>query len=111
MRGAVHFSAGGSDHVLRFTTNRICALEESTGRRIQAFAEAIGDEATFTVGDLRTLLAFGCDISRDLAGDLVDDLSIQVAAELVGRALSLAFGAPEDATTGKPVGKRTAAAK
>jgi hypothetical protein len=115
MRGEVRFSAAGGARALRFTTNRICALEDNTGRRIQDFAAAVSDEATFSVRDLRTLLAFGCDVSEAVAGDIIDDLSIRGVADLVGRALALAFDGveqPEAAAAAVDArGKRAAAAK
>lgn len=112
MRGEVRFSAGGADHVLRYTTNRICAMEAGTGRRIQDMAGAVGDDASFSVSVLRTLLAYGLDVSESVAGDLMDDLGLDLAGQLVGRALSLAFaGVDPVAQDGVPAGKLAAAAK
>ena len=43
MRGRVSFTAGGKEHGLQFTTNRLCSLEEQSGRSTVDFAVALTD--------------------------------------------------------------------
>lgn len=95
MRGRVYFSAIGKDRELRFTCNRLVALEEQTGLGINEIAASMQGAPRIT--DLRRLFAVGCGVSPDEAGDIIDDIGAQRAGELIGEAFSAAFGAGDDA--------------
>jgi len=112
MRGRVTHEAGGRQIALRFTTNRLCALEESTGRSVMDWARAMESASGLSMSDLRVLVQHAYDgeaaLTREQAGDLLDDLGLIVAGELVGRALQLAFtggaeaGPDKAGAAGKP---------
>ena len=42
MRGKVRFTVGEAEHVLHFTINRLCDLEDETGESVMHYAEALG---------------------------------------------------------------------
>ena len=91
MRGGVGFHALGVDYVLRFSTNALCLLEEAAGRGIAEIAAAMGED--MKVSDLRLMLRSGTTpgLSLDQAGDVIDDLGIDVVGGLVNRAMVAAF--------------------
>ena len=112
MRGGVKFTVGGGAHVLRYTANRICDLETSSGRRIQDWAEELSDDSRSSVASMRTLFAAGLDVDEATAGDIMDDLGLVAVGELIGRALSVAFSGVDPADAGPATaGKRKAAAR
>ena len=109
MRGRVTFTAGGQEHCLRFTTNRLCDLEDATGRSVLAFAEALGQTGGISVKDLRLLMTAGLEghLTQDAVGDLIDEVGIKPAVALIVAAFSAAFavagaaqGAPGKAQAG-----------
>lgn len=90
IRGRVHFTAGGRDHDLRFTTNALCQVEEKAGRGFGQIAADLG--ASVRIADLRLLFWAGAALkSLDEAGDVIDELGITRAVELMGAAIDAAF--------------------
>ena len=97
MRGVVPFRALGRDLELRFTTNALCRVEAVSGRGFSELAAELG--GNFRITDLRILFAAGADITELAeAGDAIDELGLQVAGELVGKAIMAAF--PEASAEG-----------
>lgn len=94
MRGRVHFMALDKERAMRFTTNRLVALEEQTGRSINEIAASMQGAPSIT--DLRRLFAIGCGVSPDEAGDIIDDIGAQRAGELIGEAFTAAFCGGDD---------------
>jgi Phage tail tube protein, GTA-gp10 len=93
MRGQVTFTAGGVERALQFTTNRLCQLEEDTGKGVLVFAEALGTPGGVSIKDLRLLMRAGMDGAPTLAevGDVIDEIGIQAAIVLIGKAFNAAF--------------------
>ena len=90
MRGRVHFNAGGRDLELRFTTNALCRIEEKTGKAFGEIAAALAGNVR--ISDLRVLFWAGVDLpTLDEAGNIIDDLGMARAVELLGEAITAAF--------------------
>lgn len=101
MRGEVRFKAGEVEHSLRYTTNRLCALEGETGRSVMAFAEALSKPGAVSLSDVRLLLRAGLDCSDVQAGDIIDEIGLQGAVEVIGKGFAAAFDIDDK---GKPTG-------
>jgi hypothetical protein len=110
---AVPFEAGGKDYKLRYTTNRLVALEAATGKEIIDWVASFapdGDKPkmpSFT--DMRTLFHAGIwpQVGIEDAGDLIDDIGLEKVGTLIGEAFSAAFehsaqGAAGDAQNPRP---------
>ena len=120
MRGKVTFEAGGKEHVLRFTTNRLCDLEEQSGRKVMDFAEALGKPGGLSFVDVRLLMKIGLGVgavnhdvlgspsAKETVGDLIDEIGLNGAVNLIARAFAEAFGAGDEVGAG--AGKTTAGA-
>lgn len=93
----IEFEAMGKTRALRFTTNRIVQLEEKAGRGIGAIAGGMGDGK---IGDVRLMIACGMGVKPDDAGDIIDDIGLQRAVELLGQALQAAFPDADQSDTG-----------
>lgn len=99
MRGKVSFKAGGEEHVLHFTTNRLCELEERTGKSVMKYAAMLESPGTITLSDLRQLMEVGSGCPQERAGDLIDAIGLQKAVEIIMRALTAAFGIADEGRT------------
>lgn len=91
MRG-VDFEADGKVWTLRYGINALCALEGLTGRKaMDVLAGLDGD--SMQMADFRTVFQAGITekISGDAAGDIIDAIGIPMAADLLGKAVKLAF--------------------
>lgn len=108
MRGRVAFSTEGGDYALRFTTNRLCDLEETSGRSVLEFAEALGTPGGVTFTDIRLLMRVGleAEMNDEGVGNLIDEVGFKTAIELIAKAFASAFSVDE----AKPSGKAKAAA-
>jgi hypothetical protein len=91
MRG-VTLEARGRSHTLRLSTNAICRAETEADMAIGEIAAALLRGPRSRIGYLRLLVWAGIGgITKDEAGDIIDDIGIAAAGELVGRALKQAF--------------------
>jgi len=113
---AVPFEAGGKDYKLRYTTNRLVALEAATGKDIMAWAESFapnGDKPkvpSFT--DMRTLFHAGLwpQVGAEDAGDLMDAIGLEKVGTLIGEAFMAAFEISAQGAAGDAQNPRPAAA-
>lgn len=105
MRGRVTFTAAGQEHALRFTTNRLCQLEEDTGENVIVHVKRMEDADNVSFLQIRQMFRAGLEGEHSLqeAGDIIDAIGTQGALVLLGRAFGAAFesGAPEK-SGGKP---------
>ena len=103
----VNFTAGGNAYSIKISTNAICRIEEITGKSLTEIIAAF-DEGLVSVGMIRAIFAASVlpRVSEDAAGDMIDDLTLARAGELIGQAFQSAF--PESDGTANPP-KATAA--
>jgi hypothetical protein len=96
-RGEVGFEAGGRRHVLRMGMNAICTLEAELGLSIVEIAEKLRTSRQMLL--LRTVFraALAEGASDDEAGELIDEVTINRAVELLGEAFQLSFPPGDDA--------------
>jgi hypothetical protein len=108
MRGEVRFTAQDREFVLRYTTNALCRLEEESGESVMQLANDLGGGA-ISVAKVRLMFWAGLVPTVDVAdaGDIMDDIGMARAAELVGKAFEAAFPSEDGASSGK---KKTGAA-
>lgn len=100
MRGGVDFEAHGKTQTLRFTTNRLVALEDKAGRTIQQVAASMQGGAV-SFADLRLMMQVGTGMpSAESAGDMIDEIGLARAVELIGAALTAAFGQADQSAEG-----------
>ncbi len=95
-RGEVAFEAQGSEWVLRFSTNALCALEAATGMGATAVANAFQDEGGKQITMLRQLFRCGLSgkhpgVDLEAAGEILDDIGFARAGEIISEAFALAF--------------------
>ena len=99
-RGAVPFEVDGKAYSLRYTALGIASISSELGDRAPGlFRDMIGGESDPFAAIRATLTFFKYglrhqikDISDEQAGDLIDALTIPVAAGLIGRAWMAAQG-------------------
>lgn len=96
-RGNVTFSAGGKDYALRFGANQMAEAEDALGLPFGQIVERLqGDGKSARLGDLRALFAVAVGVKPEVAGDLMDAITIAEAGRLLGDAIRLAFPDAED---------------
>ena len=98
MRGAVAFTVNGEERIIRFSTNAMCRYQDAAGETLMQAVDAL-QKAPDDMRRLRALFLAGVPgiKSEDEAGDLMDDLGLMEASQLIGRAFEAAFPAPEKA--------------
>ncbi len=105
MRKGVTFDVNGVRHEMRFGVSALCELEARFGVAMADIGARLGVEKPH-LSDLRTAFAAGLGVSDDEASDIMDGVGLVRAGQLIGEALTLAFGADakpaEDAAAGKP---------
>lgn len=110
LRGAVKFTAGGEDYALRFTTNAMVSYQEEFAETVVAAAEGLS-EGGLDLRRVRGLLNAGMDPEPGLkrAGEIIDQLGMIAAAELVAKAIEAAFPKVEGSAEGneKKASKKT----
>lgn len=107
MRGKVTFEAAGKEYALRFTTNRLCQLEQDSGQTVLALCAKLEEPENVKFGDLRMIFRAGLDGTHtlDQAGDILDEIGLQRGLMLAAQAMSAAFDIDTDggeASGGKP---------
>lgn len=104
MRGRVILVAGDQQVELRFTTNRLCWLEEVTGKPVAEVMQALSG-GSVRMSDLRLLTCAAAGMTDEAAaGDLIDEAGMEAVATALAKAVEAAFPAAD------PAAKKTAAA-
>lgn len=101
MRGRVTFEVKGEERALRFTTNAVCNLEEAANMGIAEIGAEL-ESGRVRLGLLRLLLWAGStkSLTVEEAGDLIDEIGVMGAVEIIGRAFGAAFPDAEEADAG-----------
>ena len=104
-RGAVEFSAGGKMRVLRLAANEICGLEQRFDCGIQELAGMLQDGGKLRLSQIRCVFAFGLSdggkpMNDEDAGEIMNEIGIETASQLIGEAFAAAFPAPATAKGG-----------
>lgn len=95
-RGTILFEAGDKAHALRLGTNQLAEAEDAFGKPINAIVQEMqGDNVR--VSDLRRFFAIAGGMTESEAGDVMDEIGIAKAGELLGQAMTAAFPADEAA--------------
>lgn len=112
MRRGVTFEAAGKSQALRFDVNAICELESAFDCGTDEIAARLGGDGRVPrIGDLRQAfrVGLGGDLTLQEAGEVMAEVGLKRAAELLGEAMGLAFRA-DAAPAGDAPGKAKAAA-
>lgn len=92
-RGTVLFEVDGKGHALRLGTNQLADAEDAFGLPINAIVRKMqGTDVSIT--DLRRFFSIAGQMSETEAGDVMDDIGVERAGELLGEAMAAAF--PQD---------------
>ena len=97
MRNAVAFTALGAEMFARASTNGQVAYQEATG---ETFVDGVNAVAAQPDGMIRlrrlmwSLLLDQDDMTIERAGDVIDDIGLMAAIEIIGKATEKAF--PDD---------------
>jgi hypothetical protein len=93
MRGKVTFEAAGQEYALRFTTNRLCDLEEEAGESIMAICARMENPEAVKFTDLRRIFRAGLvgKFTVAEAGDILDDIGVELGLVLASEAMAAAF--------------------
>lgn len=89
-RGTIGFEADGKSHSLRLGTNQLAALEDAFGLTINDIVQKMQGKDV-QVGNLRKFFAIACDLPEEEAGDVMDDIGLDRAGQLLGEAITAAF--------------------
>jgi hypothetical protein len=92
---------------MRFSANALCELEDAIGMGVNAVATQMSDPSTMRLTMVRTVFWAGLrdhhpDITLHQAGEIITDLSLTKAMELVSKAFELAFQDNSKAHPQKP---------
>ena len=104
MRGAVTFTAGGAERTLRCSTNAMVRYQDAANETIFDGLQALQDSPSDMRRIRNIFWAFlnPPDVSAEDAGDMIDEIGLQVAAGLIGDAAKAAFPEEEkDAGNGR----------
>ena len=111
MRGRVTFVVAGQEYALRFTTNRLCDLEEQAGESIMAICAKLEKPEAIKFSDLRLIFRAGLDGDHTLqaAGDILDQIGVAHGLVLASEAMMAAFDLADPKGQGKPGKAKTGA--
>jgi hypothetical protein len=106
-RGEVSLPAGDNTHVIRFTMNSICRLEDHLGKPVTEIAALLQNPAGFRMGMARAILWAGLldknpEITLETAGDIATDVGIPACMNAIGKAFSLAFPSEQKDVADRP---------
>lgn len=108
-RGTIEIEAEGELYRLRFTTNAMARYQDRAGETVtQAFRalDAGGQSEDLDAIRLRRLfwaaLSSEHEVSEEEAGDVMDALGIQMAAQRLGEAIRAAFPEASSGNVGAP---------
>lgn len=95
-RGEVQIRAGDTVYVLRYGFNALCELQDRTGKTAQEMFEDLQKSPSLRV--MRTIFAVGLaerhpDLTEKDAGNILDEIGIVAASEILGKAFAAAFPA------------------
>ncbi|MGR3452878.1 hypothetical protein [Pseudooceanicola sp.] len=102
-RGEVSFEADGETLTLRLGTNAMARYQDAAGETVQDAFKAL-EGATFDIVRVRRLfwVALPKGMTEEDAGDLIDIIGIDVAAEKLGEAVIAAFPDAAEVEPGNP---------
>lgn len=105
-KGEVGFDADGKRWTLVYSVNALCALEDKLGAGAMMVAEQMANSSNLRIATVRTLFWCGLrdhhpELTEADAGDIMTDIGITDAVDLVGKAFAAAF--PADAGTARPL--------
>jgi hypothetical protein len=96
LKGEVSFEANDQSYTMRFSTNALCELEDALDMGINAVAEQLSKPDTLRLKTVRAVFWAGLrdhhpGMTVDDAGNLVSDITMPKALELIGKAFELTF--------------------
>ena len=102
-RGGIAFTALGAQHEMRLTTNALVRYQDLAGETLLEGVQALQDKP----GDMkriRRIFFVGVDRDQTMteadAGEMIDDLGMKEAGDLIGKAVQAAFPQAEVAEAG-----------
>ncbi|MHC2573968.1 GTA-gp10 family protein [Rhizobium leguminosarum] len=106
-RGEVSLVAGDNTHVIRFTMNSICQLEDCLGKPVTEIAALLQNPSSFRMGMARAILWAGLldknpEVTLETAGDIATDVGIPACMNAIGKAFSLAFPSEQKEVEKRP---------
>lgn len=106
-KGEVSFRAGDIEYTMRFSANALCELEDAIGMGVNAVATQLADPSSLRLKMVRSVFWAGLrdrhpDMTIKHAGDLITELSLTKAMELVSDAFTLAFAREAEAHPPQP---------
>lgn len=92
-RGEVTLQVGGVTHVVRFTVNNLCNLENEMDMPITEIGAKIGSAKQVRLGLLRTILKHGLvqPMSETEVGDLIGAAGLPAVLNAIMAAITQAF--------------------
>lgn len=113
-KGEVPFEANEKTYTMRFSANALCELEGVTGIGVNAVANQIANPETLRLTMVRAVFWAGLrdhhpEITLHQAGEIITDISLTKAMELVSKSFELAFQDNSKSVPQKP--GRTSPAK
>ncbi len=99
--------AGDNTHVIRFTMNSICQLEDCLGKPVTEIAALLQNPSSFRMGMARAILWAGLldknpEVTLETAGDIATDVGIPACMNAIGKAFSLAFPSEQKEVEKRP---------
>lgn len=96
-RGEVALQAGDVTHVIRFTVNSLCNLEDHMDLPITEIATKLGDGKKVRIGLLRTLLKFGLVEEKTIeqVGEIIGEAGLPAVMMAIQQGIAQAFPKPE----------------
>lgn len=109
MMGRVEFEAGGIQHYLKLSTNAHVRYQRHCGETLLAGIGAVQKNAA-DVDRLRSLFWVAMShvegLTEDQAGDIMDEVGINIAIELLSAAVNEAYPAPKKEAVGNAQGSK-----
>lgn len=99
-KGEVSFQAGDETFTLRFSANALAELEDALDKSVMEIADLMQSEKGLRIKTLRTIFWAGLldhheGVTEKRAGDIISDIGMGEAAEIIGRAFAAAFPAAD----------------
>lgn len=106
-RGEVSFAAGGETYTLRYSANALAELEDALDKSVGEIVELMQSQKGLRIKTVRTIFRAGLldrhpDITDQQAGDIISDVGLGEAANLLGRAFTAAFPPVEGGASESP---------
>lgn len=105
-RGEVTLQAGDVTHIIRFTINSLCNLEDAMGMPITKIGTELDAGAktkTIKLGTLRTILKHGLieEKTLDEVGDIIGEAGLPAVMTAIAAGIAQAFPKAEAGTASK----------